>query len=540
MGTSAGRAMGQGARRSLKALVASGLIAALALTGCGGGNDADPTNDEVAAGEDTTSGGTGDSGGSNSEPIRIVLPEEPPTLDACDTPTFSVGRILAGNITESLVDRDPQSGELVPVLAESWEKVSPTEWEFSLRQDVAFHNGTPFNAEAAAKAITRALTPDLDCFIAENIFGDVEVSAEAVDEFTLSVTTDEVDPILPLRMAFMDIPAPETADGKSREPIGTGPYEFVAWDAGQSISVQRSSDYWGDEAAIVNAEYVWREESTVRASMVEAGEADLAVTVAPQDAGAEGTVIFPIPETIFFRFDTFTPPLDDIRVRRAINMAFDREGFVEGFMGGFGEPASQIILSNVTGFSENIPVVPNEPDAARSLIEEAASDGVPVDTEITIFGRFGLYPNATEAAEGLQGTLADIGLNAKVQMLETNAWLEQLLKPIPEGRVAIVQSIHGNNAGDAAFTVYSKFHSEGAESTLDDPKVDELIDTAFALSGTERDAKFQELFEYLHEEVVPVIPVAYAQGILALSPRLAYEPNPLTNDEMHLSEFSLK
>src|SRR5690606_31700892 len=130
-----------------------------------------------------------------------------------------------------------------------------------------------------------------------------------------------------------------------------------------------------------------------------------------QDADAEGVVTFPIPETIFFRMDTFAPPLDDIRVRQAINLAFDRVGFVDGFMGGFGEPASQIVLSNVVGYNDDIPIWEYDPEAAQSLISEAAADGAPVDTEITIIGRFGLYPNATEAAEALQGMLSEIGLN---------------------------------------------------------------------------------------------------------------------------------
>lgn len=475
--------------------------------------------------------------------VVIALTEEPPTLDPCDTPTFSVGRVVAGNITESLVDRDPATGELVPVLATEWQQTDDTHWQFDIREGVTFSDGTPLTADIAAAAINRATDAALECFVTTFILGDMAITAEAADDATLVVTTERPDPVLPLRMSFVDIGGPDTpADKKSREPIGTGPYTLVKWTAGTDITLERNSTYWGDAPAVASARYIWRDQSAVRAAMISTGEADLAVDITSQDSGNLGSgaaETFALAETSFFRMDTFAEPLNDIRVREAINLAFDRDGFINSINGGLGEPASQIILSNVIGYNPDVEVWPLDVDKATGLVAEAKADGVDTDREITIIGRNGLYPNSTEACELMQATLASIGLTAKIEMLEASAWLEQLQKPFDPNRVVIQQSIHGNNSGDAAFTVYSKFHSQGGESTLEDPKVDQLIDTAMAATGDERQSTFQELFAYLSEQVIPVVPVAHSESIVGVSDRIGYEPNATTYDEIHLAEISL-
>ena len=474
--------------------------------------------------------------------VTLVLPEEPNTLDPCDTSSSQVGRILRQNVTEALTVTNPETGEVEPKLATSWQQISPTTWEFEIREGVTFHNGMPLTAEAVTTAFNRAMQPELECHVLGFLFGDNEYEATATSEFTVELSTRDPDPILPTRMSFIDIGAPSLpADAKVREPVGTGPYRFVAWDTGQSIQLERQDAYWGDAPQVEAATYIWRTEPIVRASTVTAGEADIALNIAPQDAGTELDVSYPNFETSFLRIDTQVSPLDDIRVRQAINYAIDREALVGTVFDANVIPATQIILPSVVGYSPNVELYEHDPERARALIEEARADGVPVDTPIVLYGRLGIYPNSAEAMEVVQAMLTEAGLQVELEMMEVNAWLEILLKPFAEDRPPnLTQAMHGNDQGDAVFTVGTKFASEGAESTLNDPTLDELFAEAAVTTGDERQNLYQQAFEYMADDIVPVVPLFHMVGNLRVADGVNYQPDSSTNSQIPLSSISFE
>ncbi|MDT0344285.1 ABC transporter substrate-binding protein [Streptomyces litchfieldiae] len=471
--------------------------------------------------------------------VRIVLPEEPPTLEPCDASLTATGRVTRSNITEPLAERVPETGELEPKLATEWTQTSPTTWTFTLREDVRFHDGTPFTAEAAAFSVDRTINSDIDCNVAGYVFGDDAITATAVDATTLEVTTEEPDPILPLRLSFVEmVPTTTDPDAKVREPVGTGPYRIDKWNQGINLRLERFEDYWGEAPDYPAALYSWRAEGSIRAAMVSSGEADIAVGLAPADGAGDNAVEFPNNETSYLRIDAAKPPLDDIRVRQAINYAIDKEGLVASVFAGLGEPAGQLVPDNVTGYNPDIEAWPYDMDRARELIEEARADGVPVDNTITIIGRNGIYPKAAETMEVVQNALTEAGLDVEIQMLDVNAWLEYLLRPFPEDiGPTLLQAQHGNQAGDAAFTMDQIYGSEGAQSSYGTPQLDELIHEAELASGAEREAAFAEALAHQNDEVVRDAVLAHMTGIIALAPGVTYEPNSATNDEMHLSEM---
>lgn len=509
-------------RRS--ALTASWFAVGIALAGCSAG----------------ASGSQGDEGGEGAaSEITIALPDEPASLDPCDATYTENNRVLTDNVTEALVDRDPETGELVPRLAAEWSAIDDSSYEFRLREGVAFSDGTSLDAESVAEAINRAFEPDLNCGVKGFIFNDEDLSAEAVDETVVRVTATQPDPILPLRMSFIQIGA-AAGEGKIDAPVGTGPYALETWDRGQQVLLARNPEYWGDEPEIDRVRYVWRPESSVRANMVTTGEADLTIGIAPQDAQNPLAETFPLAETVFLRIDTFAAPMDDIRIRQAMNHAIDREGLIESLLEGMAEPASQIIVENINGYDPDIEVWPYDVEEASRLVEEARADGVPVDQEITLYGRQGFYPNSEQAMEAVAEMLREVGLNARVEQLEVATWLDDVLrKPFPAERVALTENVHGNTTGDAIFTVATKFSSEGDESTLEDPRIDELIGAASVAEGEERTQTFQELMGYLHDEVVPTVPIAHLNGALMASERLSYTPNLQSNDILAVAEMNL-
>jgi peptide/nickel transport system substrate-binding protein len=137
--------------------------------------------------------------------------------------------------------------------------------------------------------------------------------------------------------------------------------------------------------------------------------------------------------------------------------------------------------------------------------------------------------------------LQGIGLNVKLRMVEVAEWVDIYTKPYAEDRPPTLhQTMHDNNNGDAVFTVYYKYHSEGAQSDTSDPKLDQMIVEAGAATGEERTAKYQEIFRVLREDIVPGVMLYHMVGFSRVNPRLDFTPSLATNSELQLSQISFK
>ncbi|WP_307840831.1 ABC transporter substrate-binding protein [Streptomyces sp. GESEQ-4] len=482
------------------------------------------------AGADPIGGGPGT--------LRIVVPEEPPTLEPCDASLTATGRVTRANITEALTERDASTGRLQPALATKWSRTSATSWTFTLRPGVRFHDGSPLTADAAAFSVKRATDSRIDCNVDGYIFADSELTAVPVDDTTLKVTTAQPDPILPLRLSFVEIVPTSTApNSRVREPVGTGPYRIDEWSEGRFLRLKRFSEYWGRAPEFNAATYVWRAEGSVRAAMVANDEADVAIGLAPEDGAGDRAVEFATNEVSYLRMDAAKPPLDDIRVRRAINYAVDREGLTTAVFAG--RPTGQLVAKGVTGHNPRVRPWPYDPDRAKQLVAEARAEGVPTGRTITIIGRTGIYPKAAEAMEVVQDGLLKAGLKAEIKMLDVNAWLEYLLRPFPAGDTGptLLQAQHGNQAGDSAFTMEQIYGSKGAQSSYGTAAFDAMIERAELASGSARQTAFADAFTYQNNEVVRDAVMANMTGILALSSKVRYRPDPSTNDEMRLADM---
>ena len=313
-----------------------------------------------------------------ADTVQIVLPEEPPTLEPCDASLTATGRVVRSNITEPLAERVPETGKLEPKLATGWKQTSPTTWQFTLRKGVTSHDGTAFTAKDAAFSIGRTTDSGIECNVDGYVFGDSEITATPLDGTTIKVTSAKPDPILPLRLSFVEmVPTSTTAKAKVREPVGTGPYRVDAWNQGINLRLDRYDDYWGKTPDYAAALYTWRAEGSVRAAMISSGEADVAVGLAPADGAGDNAVEYPNNETSYLRMDAGKPPLDDLRVRRAINYAIDKKGLVASVFAGLGNPAGQLVPDGVTGYNPGIKAWPHDMKRAKALIGEARADGVP-------------------------------------------------------------------------------------------------------------------------------------------------------------------
>ena len=234
---------------------------------------------------------------SAKDDILLVLPEEPIQLNSHD----SIGASLNAAVTRANV-QDPltwQSGDdlrIVPTSATvGWEQMDADTWRFNLRQGVKFHNGEAWNADAALPSLAAVGSPTSE---GGSINYTGPYTAAKVDDFTVDINCDAPCPIFPSTSFFVNFEAPRwlasvSDEDKARQSIGFGPYKYVEWTPGVSITQEAYEDYVpvGDhfefqKALVKNAKWVWRGEPTVIAAMIQTGEADIGWDIGVDSIGS--------------------------------------------------------------------------------------------------------------------------------------------------------------------------------------------------------------------------------------------------------------
>ena len=473
--------------------------------------------------------------------ITIVLQEEPFSVEPCNANTSIIGKVLKQNIVETLVSRNAVTGEILPRLATSWEHPDDLTWIFKLRKGVKFHDGADFNADAVIYAINRTLDERINCEVRIKVFSGFTMEMTAMDNHTLKIVTSSPKPILPTMIVPLTIMSPNTPNGvMTDKPVGTGPYVFGNRVPGQEINLARFDGYWGAKPEVENAKYIWRSESSVRAVMVAKGEADLAPNIAVDDATSPKTD-FPYPnsETTRLRIQVNVAPLNDKRMREALNLAIDRNALKGSVFSKDVIPATQLVPPGTNGYNNDLKVWPYDPKRARALIAEAKAAGVPVDAEITLYGRTGVYPHSTESLEAIMAMLIDVGFNIKLKMLEVAQHVTYLQKPFPTPILPnMIQDQHDNANGDAVFTVFYKYGSKGANSVLRDKHLDEVIEGASAAVGDKRAKLWNEAFKIVESDHIADVMLFHMVGYARVNERINFKPTIKTNSEVDIEDIT--
>ena len=482
---------------------------------------------------------------SQEKTLVVVLPEAPVTMEACNANNTPNGRVTRINIYEPLTVVSETDGTVEPRLATSWEQIDPLTWRFHLREGVTFHDGAPFNADAVVTEMERTINPDRNCHTEQQYFRDFELSAKVIDDLTIDMITDVPVPILPTYLSTLLISSPNSPMVEfTQVPIGTGPYMFDGEDVGTEVRTRRNPDWWGTPSNVDAVRYIWRGESVVRGAMIEVGEADLTPDLAVQDATNPALdKPFIDAETMWLRIDTEVPPLDDVRVRRALNYAIDRQAMLGTLVSKDSVPSTQPTVPGVLGHSDAIDAEPftYDPEKAMALLAEARADGVPVDDPILLVGRTNILANSTEVMEALMAMFQGVGLNMTLRMTEIGEWREYHNRPYPEGRQpVIVQTKHDNNRGDAAFSLLVKYGCEGTNAAMCDPAIDAAIGEATSESGPERGPMMAAIFETLYRDYVPDVYLFHMSSYARVGERIDYTPNLLTGIEIRIEDVNFK
>ena len=357
------------------------------------------------------------------------LPNTPdPHLDS--TANALLGYAL---MFEKLVGVDDK-GMPQPALAESFRNVDPLTWEFKLRQNVQFHNGEPLTTEAVTFSIERVLNAETKSPWAGRI---AAVSAvQPVDATTFRITTKE--PFSPLLqgLTVVDILPPKYFQEKGAQafaeaPVGTGPFAFKSWVKQDNLTVSANQGYWRGRPRLEEVVLRSIPETSTRVSAVEAGDLDVSLLLPPEqierlkgrDLNVQ-TVVQGQGMVVNFR-STVPGPLQDKRVRQAINYAVDKEAIFDSILLGQGRILDgQIVGPEAFGYNPSLKPYPYDPERAKQLLRDA---GHPNGFSIKFHGSQGRYTKDKEIEEAILGQLSEVGINAQLEILEAGVFIQSFL-----------------------------------------------------------------------------------------------------------------
>ena len=417
-----------------------------------------------------------------SEPVelRVGAVADSYRNDANDMSRLNIGMYpLNVNIFDQLVlvNHDFQ---LEPMLAESWEYRQDTgSWRFHLREDVAFHDGQPFTAQAVVEMVATYWSQGA----AGNRLRIDASSAVAADEFTVDITPIRPHLRLPEELAHsaygLRAPGANPLDG---EHIGSGPFRYVDYVKDDHISAEKNTEYWGSVPRVDQIDFRFMPDPNTRILALQAGDVDVIFDVPPEATslleGLDDIQVLPTgvsaSQYIMVMLTGEEPYVrtQDIMVREALGHAIDREAILEVSFDGYAEASQLLSPPGVLGeYAGRIVGYEYDPDRARSLLEEAgwmAPDGTDIREKegqpltLELINGFPAGPENGQTAEIIQAQLRDVGIDLKVTNVPDNATYSNLLN---DKQGDLFLEIGNQNSPSACFLIsffYSRYETPGS------------------------------------------------------------------------------
>ena len=455
----------------------------------------------------------------------VNIGQDPVSLDPqFDLTTTALG--VYANMFDFLIERD-ETGKFVPGIAESWRNVDDRTWEFKLRSGVMFHDGTPLTVEDVKFTYDRVLDPAMKSLRNPNI--NMVERGEVVDPTTFRLVTKEPYAALLSRVAALEI-LPKQAvtdlgnDKFALSPVGSGGYRFKEWVKDDHITLEANPSYWRGAPSIKTVTFKPVAENSTRVSNLKTAAADIVVNLPPHLAtDVESDKSLRVERVhslrnIFIGINTFAKPLDDKRVRQALNHAVDVDAIIKNVLGGSGYRTPGPIGENIFGYDPSIRPYAYDPDKAKALLAEA---GLSSGFDLEFRSPNGRYVQDKEVAEAVAGYLGKVGIRPSLLVQEWGTFYADFLAKKYAG---IYLFGVGNGFMDADGTLYLHMHSKGRGIYYNTPRTDELIAKGqTTVNEEERKKVYAETLRAIQDEA-PWIFLFDQQDAYGVSAKLNWKP----------------
>lgn len=393
----------------------------VSMAGCGGGGD-DAKKDEGAP-----------AGGGAADTITYSLTADPRAVDPA---YFDDGEsaVVSCNMYEGLYQYGKTDAKVSPCLAKDLPEISDDGlvYTIKLNEGIKFHDGTDFNAEAVKKSIERQLEPNRnsDMPYASFVFGEEEAgngveTVEAVDDYTVKITMRAASApfVKNLAMALASpIVAPSAieaaTDGQAiTNPVGTGPYKFVDWTKGASVTLVANEDYWGEAPKTKNLVFKIIAEGNTRLTSLINGECDIISSVDPASADQivdNGFELFSEDGmTInYMAFNTETGKCTDQEVRKAVAQAINVEEMVKSIYGEYATVANSVMPTWMAPYAKDVKQTAYDPEAAKKTLADKGITSLQCITYTT--ARPYNQKGGSDLANMIQGYLSAVGVELSI------------------------------------------------------------------------------------------------------------------------------
>ncbi|WP_458207925.1 ABC transporter substrate-binding protein [Haladaptatus sp. NG-SE-30] len=500
-------------RRALQTVGAGSLIG---LAGCSGSSNPDDSSDPY--GSSTTTTKTDDKSGGNTKKATVALSTD---LTAGTWGVYGGVMPYYTNTLEPLiwVTKDM---ELEPWLATEWKATGETTWEFTLREDVTFHNGEPLTAEAVVFSFKQILD---EWSWAPGWLHVKKNGVKALDETTVEFTTTDPFPTFPGTIAhnMVAIQHPDR-DRKAGEVIGTGPFKVEKVKKEQFVETTAFEDYWNESPKLSELKFRVITDANTRALSLSAHETDVAYQPprnkikSLEKASKTNVETQGSPSAGYIGINLYKSPTDDAKLRKALNYAVNQKAIVESILSGIGKPARGSIAPSIywSAHDQLSEYGPNK-SKAKSLVEASNYNGealkLLVSTDMT---------DGKLLAQAVSQQMEAVGVTIDIQVLEDAAFNDAERN----GKGHLALSEKGTNSGAADYVIYESFHSEGDmnERLYGDEgtglynlgsKVDSLLEKGFQTGKKEKKKSAYREVQRLVAEKAVIVPLYYSEYVVA-------------------------
>ena len=543
--------------RSIRAAALLG-AAALALAGCAESDREDPA----------ASGDGGEGSSAEGGTFVFAASSDPVALDpafASDGETFRVAR----QIFEGLVGTEPGTADPAPLLATEWEGSDDgLSYTFTLRDDVTFHDGEPFNAEAVCANFDRwfnwtgLLQSQNISYYYNSIFkGFADKPADAVyescaadEEFSATITLAKpfagFVQAMSLPAFSMQSPAAMEefdADNVSgteddvrfseyatAHPTGTGPFKFESWERGQQVTLVPFEEYWGDKAKVDEVVVRTISDGNARRQALQNGEIDGYDLVAPGDLSSLEEAGFQIENRppfniLYLGMNQAVPELKDIKVRQAIAHAIDKDAVISQSLPEGSEAATQFIPDTVNGHADDVTTYEHDPAKAKALLAEAGASDLTLKFNYPTGVSRPYMPTPEETFVAIRSQLEAVGITVEPVADQWNPNYLDKIQGTPDHGLHLLGWTGDYNDTDNFLGVF--FGKVSSEWGFDNPELFSALTEARGIPTRDEQTPAYEDINRQVMEFLPGVPIAHPVPSLAFAPEVeGYQTSPVQDE----------